>query len=142
MIPLVKLETRKYYFHISFSAMTVSEVKRYAIVGTGVRSVICYQSILQDFKNNAKLVGICDTDQTRLDANNNHMFELGGERLPSYKAKSFDKMIVNQKPDVVIVTTIDRFHQVYWIRAMEMGCDAITEKPMTIDEQKFQLFSS
>jgi predicted dehydrogenase len=38
----------------------------------------------------------------------------------------------------VIVTSIDRTHHTYIIRAMELGCDVITEKPMTIDEHKCQ----
>lgn len=119
--------------------MTVPEVKRYAIVGTGVRSSFYYRSIIQDFKDNAKLVAICDTNQTRMNAANDHIVELGSERVSTYKADDFDKMVADQKPDVVIVTTIDRFHHVYCIRAMELGCDAITEKPLTIDEQKLQL---
>ncbi|KPM44139.1 hypothetical protein AK830_g2472 [Neonectria ditissima] len=119
--------------------MTSTQLKRYAIVGMGVRSSFYYRSIIQDFKDVSKLVGICDTNQTRMNACNDHMVELGGERLPTYKAEDFDKMIAEQKPDVVIVTTIDRVHHIYCIRAMELGCDAITEKPMTIDEEKLQL---
>ncbi|KAH8646198.1 hypothetical protein BX600DRAFT_390777 [Xylariales sp. PMI_506] len=119
--------------------MALGQVKRYAIVGMGVRSAFYYQSIIQDFKDVAKLVGICDTNQTRMNAANDRMVEIGGERLPTYKAEDFDKMVQEQKPDVVIVTTIDRFHHVYCIRAMDLGCDAITEKPMTIDEEKLQL---
>lgn len=38
----------------------------------------------------------------------------------------------------VIVTSIDRTHHDYIIRAMEKGCDVISEKPMTIDEKKAQ----
>jgi predicted dehydrogenase len=45
-------------------------------------------------------------------------------------------MLREQKPDVVIVTTKDCFHDKYIVRALELGCDAITEKPMTIDENK------
>jgi predicted dehydrogenase len=119
--------------------MTIPELTRYAIVGTGVRSAFYYRSIIQDFNENAKLVGICDTNQTRMDAVNDNIVELGSTRVPTYKAVDFDKMVADQKPDVVIVTTIDRFHHVYCIRAMELGCDAITEKPMTIDEHKLQL---
>lgn len=40
------------------------------------------------------------------------------------------------KPDIVIVTTTDRYHHEYIIKALEMDCDVITEKPMTIDEEK------
>lgn len=119
--------------------MSASQVKRYAIVGMGVRSAFYYQSILKDFADVATLVGICDTNQTRLNAANDRIVELGGQRLPTYKADDFDKMVADQKPDVIIVTTIDLFHHVYCIRAMELGCDAITEKPMTIDEEKLQL---
>ena len=47
-------------------------------------------------------------------------------------------MIEEQKPDYVIVTTIDRAHHKYIIRAMELGCDVISEKPMTMDADKCQ----
>jgi len=45
-------------------------------------------------------------------------------------------MIETEKPDVVIVTTIDRTHHRYIKRAMELGCDVISEKPMTVDAEK------
>ncbi|TPX08009.1 uncharacterized protein E0L32_010340 [Thyridium curvatum] len=118
--------------------MSEQAVKRYVIVGMGVRSAFYYQAIIQKHKDVAKLVGICDTNQTRMNAANDRIEELGGERVPTYKAEDFDKMVQEQKADVVIVTTIDKFHHTYCIRAMELGCDAITEKPMTIDEEKLQ----
>ena len=48
----------------------------------------------------------------------------------------FDTMLERTRPDCVIVTTMDRYHHQYVIRALEAGCDAITEKPMTIDDEK------
>ncbi len=56
--------------------------------------------------------------------------------MAAYAAQDFDEMLRKEKPDVVIVTTIDRTHDEYIIRAMEAGCDVITEKPMTTDERK------
>jgi predicted dehydrogenase len=47
-------------------------------------------------------------------------------------------MIAETKPDVVIVTTVDCTHDHYICRAMELGCDVMTEKPMTTDEHKCQ----
>jgi predicted dehydrogenase len=41
-----------------------------------------------------------------------------------------------EKIDSVIVTSIDRTHHEYIIRALESGCDVITEKPLTIDVPK------
>jgi predicted dehydrogenase len=45
-------------------------------------------------------------------------------------------MVRETKPDVIIVTTMDSTHDHYIIRAMELGCDVMTEKPMTTDETK------
>ena len=45
-------------------------------------------------------------------------------------------MVRETRPDVVIVTTKDATHDQYIIRAMELGCDVMTEKPMTTDEEK------
>jgi len=47
-------------------------------------------------------------------------------------------MIAETKPDTVIVTCQDSFHDTYICRAMELGCDVITEKPMTIDAERAQ----
>ncbi len=42
------------------------------------------------------------------------------------------------KPDAVIITTKDCHHDEYACRAMELGCDVITEKPMTTEAEKCQ----
>lgn len=59
-----------------------------------------------------------------------------GDDVPMYHADDFDAMIAAQQPEVVIVTTVDALHHKYIIRAMELGCDVITEKPMTTDADK------
>jgi predicted dehydrogenase len=64
--------------------------------------------------------------------------EYGHPPVPTYKDEEFDKMILETKPDQVIVTTMDKFHHKYCIRAMELGANAIVEKPMTIDAEKLQ----
>ncbi len=56
--------------------------------------------------------------------------------LPTYLAADFDRMVAEAQPDTVIVTTIDAAHHLYITRAMELGCDVITEKPMTVDADK------
>jgi predicted dehydrogenase len=45
-------------------------------------------------------------------------------------------MIAETKPDTVIVCTMDATHHLYITRAMELGCDVVTEKPMTTDIDK------
>lgn len=111
---------------------------KYAVVGTGGRAAFFYNAIVKDFKNTAILVAFCDTNQTRMNVANLRVQELGSTALPTYKATEFDRMIKETKPDSVIVTTIDRTHHWYIIRAMEMGCNVLSEKPMTVDENKCQ----
>ena len=45
----------------------------------------------------------------------------------------FAALLKTARPDRVIVTTVDRYHAEYIVRALEAGCDVITEKPMAID---------
>lgn len=114
--------------------------KRYVHVGTGGRAAFFYEAIVGSYSDNAELFAFCDTNQTRMDYANKQLMEKFPQfsPIPTYKTTEFDEMIRKEKPDIVIVTTIDRAHHTYIIRALELGCDVITEKPMTIDEQKCQ----
>lgn len=112
---------------------------KYAVVGTGGRSWMYTNAIVGDFKDVAELVAFCDVNQTRMDFYNDQIAESAGHAaVPTYLAQDFDRMVEEQKPDTVIVTSIDRTHHRYICRAMELGCDAITEKPMTVDAEKCQ----
>ncbi|MCM8901429.1 Gfo/Idh/MocA family oxidoreductase [Caldicoprobacter algeriensis] len=113
--------------------------KRYAMVGIGGRARLYYGAIASTFKDTCELVGFCDINRVRMDyANKVLQEEYGAKPVNTYTPDQFDDMIRKEKPDVVIVTSIDRTHHIYIIRAMELGCDVITEKPMTIDEVKCQ----
>lgn len=113
--------------------------KTYVLVGTGGRSQFFYSALVTEYKETAELLAFCDTNRTRMDYANKLLEEKYGSRpVPTYPASDFDRMIAEQKPDTVIVTTVDRTHHQYIIRAMELGCDVITEKPMTVDENKCQ----
>jgi predicted dehydrogenase len=115
------------------------ERKRYAAVGLGSRSRMFTTALLKDYRDRGELVAFCDQNQTRMDYYNQYYAETVGARpVPTYKPADFDRMIAEQRVDCVIVTSIDRTHHRYIIRAMELGCDAITEKPMTIDAPRCQ----
>jgi predicted dehydrogenase len=85
------------------------------------------------------LLAFCDSNQARMDYYNNLIqSDYQHPAVKTYLAHEFDQMIKEQKPDAVIVTSMDRTHHQYICRAMELGCDAITEKPMTTDAEKCQ----
>lgn len=112
--------------------------RRYAQVGTGGRARFFYSAVAKDYSAESEIVAFCDVNQTRMDYANNLLESWGAKKVPTYKQYEFEKMIEEVKPDCVIVTSVDRTHDEYIIRAMELGCDVITEKPMTIDEKRAQ----
>lgn len=112
---------------------------RYAQVGTGGRARMYYEALCSTYTDTCELVGFCDQSQTRMNYANRMIQEkFGHEPVPTYYYTDFEKMIDEQKPDVIIVTTVDRTHDDYIVRAMEKGCDVVTEKPITIDAKKAQ----
>jgi predicted dehydrogenase len=109
---------------------------RYAIIGVGSRAGFFYSAIARDYAATAEIAALCDTNQTRMDLANRRLVDEFGYAapVPTYKALSqFDKMVEEARPDVVIVTSVDRTHDVYIVRALELGRRVITEKPMTVD---------
>lgn len=65
-----------------------------------------------------------------MDLANGKLDSLGHGKVPTYLASDFDKMISDNKPDEVIITTgPDRTHNIYIVRALELGCNVVTEKP-------------
>lgn len=113
-------------------------MKKYALVGTGGRAGLYINAIATDFRDRARWVAFCDTNRVRMDYANRLIGEQGHAPVPLYRAQEFDRMIAETRPEVVIVTSVDRTHHHYIVRAMELGCDVVSEKPMTIDEEKFQ----
>ncbi len=105
--------------------------KRYAIVGASSRGKNMYAVPLsKEYRDAAKIVGVYDPNYKRAEILKR---DAGGD-FPVYK--SFEEMLDNSKPDIIIVTTVDRYHHEYIIKTLEAGCDVITEKPMTIDADK------
>ncbi|WP_417641685.1 Gfo/Idh/MocA family protein [Enterobacter kobei] len=111
-------------------------MKKYALVGTGGRAGMYIAAIGGQWKETATLVAFCDTNHTRMQYANQLLKNEGGAPVSTWHASQFEAMIRETRPDVIIVTTMDRTHDDYIVRALHAGCDVITEKPMTINEQR------
>lgn len=108
-------------------------LRRVALVGIGVRGASLWgRDLIRNYRGSVELVGLCDINPGRLE----YVKGAIGAACPTFT--DFDRMIGATKPDQVIVTTVDSTHHEFIVRAMELGCDVITEKPMTTDEQKCQ----
>jgi predicted dehydrogenase len=112
--------------------------KRYAQVGIGGRSEMYTKALIRSFKDCSELVAFCDLNPGRMELRNKK-FSAEHPPVPTYAAADFERMIAEKKPDTIVVTTgPDVTHSDFIIRAMELGCDVITEKPMTTDEVRCQ----
>ncbi len=117
----------------------MSPRRRYAIVGTGSRAGMFVDAIAGTYRETAELVGLCDLSQTRMDWHNRRLAAAGaGAPVPTYLADAFDRMVAETRPQTVVVATVDATHHRYITRAMELGSDVITEKPMTTDAEKMR----
>jgi predicted dehydrogenase len=120
--------------------MTMTEratrVRRYGIVGTGARAEMYTTALAKDFPETAELVALCDVNGVRMRHHNRVLAEHGAAPVPTYDPADFTRMLDAERIDRVIVCTVDRFHDDYICAALADGCDVITEKPMTTDEQR------
>jgi predicted dehydrogenase len=113
--------------------------KRYVLVGAGGRASLYIAALSNDFSEYGELVALCDSNPGRMAFWRERIVKtLGGKAPELYAAADFDRMLAEQRPDRVIVTSMDRTHHLYICRALESGCDVISEKPMTVDAEKCQ----
>ncbi len=120
----------------SSTGQAAASRRRYAIVGLGSRHELYQDGIEKTHQSVAQLVGLCDSNPGRVEVARKRSAQNGALVPPGYRAADFDRMLAETKPDTVIVVTVDATHHEYIVRAMEAGCDVITEKPMTTDAEK------
>jgi predicted dehydrogenase len=108
---------------------------RVVLVGTGGRGSSTWGKNLQNnFGDVLEFVGLCDINRKRMAVARDYI----GVNCPMFSDTEFDEMIRKTSPDRVIITTVDSFHAKYICRAMELGVDVISEKPMATDEKMVQ----
>ncbi len=109
----------------------VSSRKRIALVGTGMRGTLFWlKRVPEVLGERVEFVGLCDRNEGRLAYSRKY------SKLDCPVFTDFDQMMRSVKPAAVIVSTIDSNHHEFIIRAMQLGADVITEKPMTTDEEQ------
>lgn len=120
---------------IKASILSSSGKLKMVLVGTGVRGNSFWgKRLLEAYGDLLDFVALVDHNSGRLKYAANYIGV--SENCGLYS--SFDEMIKNHQPDLVIVTTTDATHHQYIINALENGIDVLTEKPMTTDEDKCQ----
>lgn len=104
---------------------------RLAIAGTGHRASGTWGVDLQkNFGDRIEFVGLYDINPGRMQYTKDVL------KTDARLFNSFEDMMRSSRPDYVLITTVDATHDQYIIKALDMGFNVITEKPMTTDEAK------
>ncbi len=120
-------------FPISTFAFSKKDKLKIALVGTGIRGITFWgKRLVDEYSEILEFVGLSDINPSRLEYAKTFI----GAECPLFT--DFEKMVNDTKPDLIIVTTKDSTHHQYIIKGLEMGCDVLTEKPLTTDETKCQ----
>ncbi|MFS4418302.1 Gfo/Idh/MocA family oxidoreductase [Maribacter sp. 2307ULW6-5] len=118
---------------LSSFAFAPSKKLKVALVGTGIRGITFWGKRLVDqYSDILEFVGLSDHNASRLAYGQKYI----GTDCPLFT--DFDEMVKTTRPDLVIVTTKDSNHHEFIVKGLDMGCDVLTEKPMTTDEFKCQ----
>ncbi|MEY4487870.1 MAG: putative oxidoreductase YteT precursor [Verrucomicrobiota bacterium] len=107
---------------------------RYAFVGTGSRAVSFIEPMASLYRDAVELVAFCDSSPARM-AHYNELLTgaLSHPAVPAYPPERFDELLRVHRPDAVFVCSTDATHADYIVRALDAGCDVVTEKPLAID---------
>ncbi|MBQ9782751.1 MAG: Gfo/Idh/MocA family oxidoreductase, partial [Clostridia bacterium] len=105
--------------------------KRYVIVGASVRCRGMFlMNLVEKFADTVEVTGVYDLNRVRAE----HFKKIAGDQMTIYD--DFEEMLDAEKPDAVLVTTTDKYHHEYIIRALKKGYNAISEKPITNTYEK------
>ena len=106
---------------------------RIALVGTGIRGTSFWgRRLVEEYPDILEFVGISDINPGRLAYGKEYM------KVSCPTFTNFEEMVSQTKPDLIIVTTKDSTHHEFIIKGLDMGCDVLTEKPLTTDEVRCQ----
>lgn len=88
--------------------------RKYAAVGTGGRIPMFIDPIAGKYHEADELVGLCDLSPTRSSHHQKRLMrQYGLAAVPTYTAAEFDRMLAEQKPDVVIACVPHYLHHDY-----------------------------
>ena len=123
------------YFFANDNKTSHAKKTGLVIVGTGSRGIYSWgMPVVGVYKDSVEMVALCDINPKRMAVAKSVL----GIDVRTYEAKDFDLMIRETGPDIVLVTTTDCFHEKYIVRALELGCNVISEKPIAVNAEQCQ----
>ena len=105
--------------------------RRYAVVGTGARSLMYVRALLAEHADVGELVAWCEPNPGRMDHLDTLVAAAGAPRPARYAPADLERMVAEQGVEVAIVTSPDWTHADVAGRALRAGADVVLEKPLT-----------
>jgi predicted dehydrogenase len=106
--------------------------RRYAVVGMGSRAGMYVDAMLGEHAAVAVPVAWCDPNEPRMAAYDEKV-RPHGLTPKHYHPDDLERMLAEEKVDVVVVTSPDHTHARVVTTALDAGVDVVCEKPLTID---------
>ena len=107
--------------------------RRYAIVGTGSRSLMYLDAIATTHADCAELVALGDTNPGRVGFAAARLAGHGSGTVARFEPGELAAAIAEHRVDRVIVTSPDATHAGHIATAVDAGADVIVEKPLCTD---------
>jgi predicted dehydrogenase len=116
----------------SIRSEATSMPRRHAVVGTGSRAGMYIRAMLTTHADVAVPVAWCDPNAVRM-AYYDELLAQHGLTAAHYAPDDFERLLDEQRPDVVVVASPDNTHARYVTVALDRGIDVVCEKPLTTD---------
>ena len=105
--------------------------RRCAVVGTGSRAEIYVAAMTTTYADSVRVVAWCDPNESRMAYYDGLLTAAQLPPAAHYGPDAFHRLLAEQRPDTVLVTSPDATHHRYAIAGLAAGCDVIVEKPLT-----------
>ena len=104
--------------------------RRYAVVGTGSRASLYIDALAGPYAATGTITAWCEPNRIRMDYYDQVLAAAGLPAPARYRPDEFGRLLEDQRPDAVIVTSPDYTHAGYAVQALQAGRDVILEKPV------------
>ncbi|MDT0265869.1 Gfo/Idh/MocA family oxidoreductase [Streptomyces sp. DSM 44915] len=111
--------------------------RRYAVVGTGHRAGMYVAALTGDHADVGEIVAWLDPNPARVDWYDDELRRARPDAapLPRYTPDQLERMVAEQRVDIVIVTSPDHSHAELVDRSLRAGADVVVEKPLATDAE-------
>ena len=104
--------------------------KKVVLVGASARVRVFVRVLTEDFADRYEIAGLMDVDPGKMQG----FCESLNLDVPCFT--DFDAMCDAVQPDMALVTTVDRYHAEYVVRALDRKIGVICEKPLCISAEQ------